>query len=85
MKTVSLSKITPNIPHKLQFVMSFMMLMWQTKGSLPQGVSLVSFLQYAVPGLLYSVSNNLSMMMQVYMDPTTFQVRCRSITVSILA
>uniref|UniRef100_K1PWB6 Putative UDP-sugar transporter protein SLC35A4 n=1 Tax=Magallana gigas TaxID=29159 RepID=K1PWB6_MAGGI len=50
------------------------MLMWQTKGSLPQGVSLVSFLQYAVPGLLYSVSNNLSMMMQVYMDPTTFQV-----------
>lgn len=57
-----------------KFGLSFMMLMWQTKGSLPQGVSLVSFLQYAVPGLLYSASNNLSMMMQVYMDPTTFQV-----------
>lgn len=57
-----------------KFVVSFMMLMWQTKCSLPQGMSLVSFLQYAVPGLLYSASNNLSMMMQVYMDPTTFQV-----------
>lgn len=57
-----------------KFIVSFMMLMWQTEGSLPQHVSLVSFLQYAVPGLLYSASNNLSMMMQVYMDPTTFQI-----------
>ena len=59
----------------LQFIVSCVMLMWQTKGDPPIDVSLVNFLQYAVPGLLYSASNNLSMMMQVYMDPTTFQVR----------
>ncbi|XP_078316025.1 putative UDP-sugar transporter protein SLC35A4 isoform X2 [Crassostrea virginica] len=57
-----------------KFIVSCVMLMWQTKGDPPIDVSLVNFLQYAVPGLLYSASNNLSMMMQVYMDPTTFQV-----------
>ncbi|XP_056021721.1 probable UDP-sugar transporter protein SLC35A4 isoform X2 [Ostrea edulis] len=59
---------------ELQFLVSWVMLIWQTKGKLPEDVSCRSFLHYAVPGLLYSASNNLSMMMQVYMDPTTFQV-----------
>ncbi|XP_062584310.1 probable UDP-sugar transporter protein SLC35A4 [Saccostrea cucullata] len=57
-----------------KFLVSWILLLWQTKGSLPKDVTFFCFLQYSVPGLLYSVSNNLSMMMQVYMDPTTFQV-----------
>lgn len=42
--------------------------------SLKASVSIVAVLPYAIPALLYAFNNNLVVIMQVYMDPSSFQL-----------
>ncbi|KAL8622796.1 hypothetical protein ACOMHN_026917 [Nucella lapillus] len=44
------------------------------RGGTFQRPSLHQALPFAVPGVLYSINNNLSVFMQVHMDPATYQV-----------
>lgn len=59
-----------------QFILSAVMYLPDLKShnyAVPY-VPLLYVISYAIPGVLYTINNNIGLIMQLYMDPTTFQV-----------
>lgn len=81
---MNLSKVDGKIPFSstslvflsetLKFAISLTLYMAETRGKKLQRPTLLMAAPFAVPAVLYSINNNLSVIMQEHMDPATYQV-----------
>ena len=60
-----------------QFLVAGSLLTLETSKSSCTWPTLREALPFAVPAVLYSINNNLAILMQVHMDPATYQVWIR--------